>query len=415
MKTDKKGKSISKNMAKVETPKGMRDFLPEEQIIRQDIIDKIRKIFEKYGYSPLDTPALEYLSTLTSKGSGGASIGKEIFKLQDRAGRELGLRYDPTVPLARCFAQNQLPIPFKRYQIAKVWREEFGNRDREFVQCDVDVIGTASPLADAECLAIAQEFFDLLGFEVIIKVNSRRFLDKVMSEAKVPEEKRMPLILILDKLDKIGEKAVLAEARKLGVDGRKVLYMLQGDMPDDVKQILRYAQQMGVKDALFTPTLARGLEYYTGAVFEVYLKSRPNKLALAGGGRFDKLVGIFCDREYPTTGISFGISRTYDVLKEREKEKKRTVTKVYIIPIKTEFECVKIAKQLRDAGVNTDIDLAERSISKNLQYVDKQGIPYALIVGEQELKEGKVKFKDMKSGKESSIDIEGVIKEVRNI
>jgi len=401
-------------MASVETPKGMRDFLPEEQILRQDIINKIKKIFEKYGFSPLDTPALEYLSTLKAKGGGGEMIGKEIFTLQDRAGRELGLRYDPTVPLARCFAQNQLPVPFKRYQIAKVWREEFGNRDREFLQCDVDVVGPSSALSDAECLAIAQEFFDSIGFEVIIKINSRKFLDRVMNESKIPEDKRMPLILIIDKLDKIGEKAVLAEARKLGVDGKKVLDRLQGEVPDDIKQILRYAQQMGVKDAVFTPTLARGLEYYTGAVFEVYLKSRPDKLSIAGGGRFDNLVGLFSNKQVPATGISFGISRVYDILKEREKEVKKTVTQVYIVPIQTEFECAKIAKQLRNQGINTDIDLMERSIGKNLQYVDKMNIPYAMILGLDEIKQGKVKLKEMKSGKEMLVSIESAIKEIKD-
>ena len=166
----------------VETPKGMRDYLPEEQIVRQELIDKLKRIFEKYGFSPLETPAMEMLSTLTAKGAGGSEIGKQIFKLTDRAGRKLGLRFDPTIPLARCFAQNQIPIPFKRYQIAKVWREEFGSRDREFTQCDIDTIGSKSPLADAECLAVVQEFFDEIGLPIIIKVSSRKFLDKIMNE-----------------------------------------------------------------------------------------------------------------------------------------------------------------------------------------------------------------------------------------
>ena len=397
----------------VETPKGMKDFLPEEQIVRQDLIDKLKKIFEKYGFSPLDTPAIEMLSTLTAKGGGGEMIGKEIFTLTDRAGRKLGLRFDPTVPLARCFAQNQLPVPFKRYQIAKVWREEFGNRDREFLQCDVDTVGSESALADAELLAIAQEFFDEINLPVVIKINSRRFLDKIMNEAKVPKDKRMPLILIIDKLNKIGETAVIAEARKLGVNARKILEKIKGDVPEDVAQVLKYAQQMGVKDAEFSPTLARGLEYYTGVVFEINWKERPNKLSLAGGGRYDNLIGLFCDRDVPATGLSFGISRIYDVLKEKQKDRKKTVTQVYIIPIKTEFEAISIAKKLRDAGLNVDVDLMERSIGKNLQYVDKQAIPYALIVGLDEIKQGKVKLKDMKSGKEQLVDIDDVAKDIK--
>jgi len=412
MKTDKKEKSVSSNMASVEIPKGMRDYLPEEQIVRQELMDKVRKIFEKYGFSPLETPALEFLSTLSAKGAGGSEIGKEIFTLTDRAGRKLGMRFDPTVPLARCFAQNQIPLPFKRYQIGKMWREEFGNRDREFIQCDVDVLGSSSPMADAEILAIVQEFFDEISLDIIIKVNSRKFLDKAMSEAKVPKDKRMPLILIIDKLDKIGETAVVAEARKLGVDARKVISMLKGKMPEDVEQVLKYARQLGVKDAEFFPTLARGLDYYTGVVFEIYWKQRPNKWSVAAGGRFDNMVGVFCDREVPATGVSIGISRIYDILKEKQTEVRKTVTQVYIIPIKTDFECAKIAKSLRDAGIKTDIALVERSIGKSLQYVDKMKIPYTLFVGEQEIKAGKVKLKDMKSGKEQLIDVDGVIKEL---
>jgi histidyl-tRNA synthetase len=306
-----------------------------------------------------------------------------------------------------------LPIPFKRYQIGKVFREEFGNKNREFIQCDIDTLGSISPIADAEIIAVLQNFFDEIGLDVIIKVNSRRFLDKIMSDAKIPEDKRMPLVLIIDKMNKIGETAVIAEARKLGVDARPVLKELQGNIPEDVAQVLKYAQQMGVKDAEFVPTLARGFEYYTGVVFEVYLKSRPDKLSIAGGGRFDNLVGLFCDREVPATGVGIGLSRIYDIIKERQKDRVKTVTQVYIVPIKTEFEAVKIAKQLRDAGLNVDIDLMERSIGKNLQYVDKQGIPYALIVGEEEIKQGKVKLKDMKAGKETLVDVEQVINEIK--
>jgi len=412
MKTNKNKESIRNSMSKVETPKGMRDFLPEEQIARQELMDKLRRIFEKYGFSPIETPTMEMKSTLASKGGGGETIGKEIFTLQDRAGRELGLRFDFTVPMCRFFAQNQLAVPFKRYQIGNVFREEFGNRDREFIQCDVDVIGSNSPLADAEYLALAQEFFDSIGLDIIIKVNSRKFFDKIMTRAKIPQDKQMPLILIIDKLDKIGETAVIAEARKLGVNAREVIKLLTGAVPEDVAQVLKYAQQMGVKDAEFVPTLARGLDYYTGFVWEIYLKSRPNKLSLASGGRFDNLVSLFCGRDAPATGMSFGVSRIYDVLKETRNSKK-TVTQVYVIPINTEFEAAKVVKQLRDEGINTDIDLMERSIGKNLQYVDKQGIPYAVIVGEQEIKQGKVKFKDMNSGTEQLIAVDKIRNEIK--
>jgi histidyl-tRNA synthetase len=400
-------------MVRIETPKGMKDYLPEEQIVRQELIDKLKRIFEKYGFSPLETPAMEMLSVLNAKGGGGDAIGKEVFTLTDRAGRKLGLRYDQTVPVARCFAQNQLPVPFKRYQIGNVWREEFGNRAREFTQCDIDTLGSTSPIADAEILAVVQEFFDEIGFDIIIKVNSRKFLDKVMCDCKISEDKRMPLILIIDKMNKIGETAVVAEARKLGVDARPVLKKLAEKTPEDVAQVLKYAQQMGVKDAEFVPTLARGFEYYTGVVFEVFLKSRPNKFSISGGGRYDNMIGMFCDRDVPATGVGIGLTRIYDAIKENQTEIRKTVTQIYIIPIDTEFECAKIAKQLRDAGIKTDIALIDRSVGKNLNYVDKMKIPYALLVGEQELKQGKFKLKNMKEGKEQFLDVEGLIKELK--
>ncbi|MBT3941086.1 histidine--tRNA ligase [Candidatus Woesearchaeota archaeon] len=412
MKTNKSEEILTQCMSNVETPKGMQDYLPEDQIVRQELIDTIKKIFEKYGFAPIETPTLEMLSTLTAKGAGGDSVGKEIFKLTDRAGRKLGMRFDFTVPMCRFFASNQIPMPFKRYQIGNVFREEFGNRNREFIQCDVDVIGSSSLLADAEYFAIAQEFFDKIGLKIVIKVNSRKFIDKIMTAAKIPQDKRMPLILIIDKLDKLGETAVVAEARKLGVDARAVLKALKGDVPKDVAEALKYAKAMGVRDAKFVPTLARGLDYYTGLIWEIYLQSRPNKLSVASGGRFDNLVNMFCARDVPATGMSFGITRVYDALKEKQTDVRKTVTKVYVIPIETELESAEIAKHLREEGVNTDIALMDRSISKNLQYVDKMKIPYALIVGKEELKQGKVKLKDMKSGKEWLTDIDSVPKEL---
>ncbi len=404
---------------KILNAKGTKDFLPEEKILRQKIVDQLREIFELYGYSPLETPCLERMDVLSAKYAGGAEILKETFQLRDQGDRRLGLKYDLTVPFCRVIAMNpQLRMPFKRYQIEKVFRDgpiKLG-RMREFWQCDVDVAGCKSMLVDAEMVAIASDFFKKVGMKVVIKINNRKVLDAMMEEAGVEESKREGAILTLDKLEKIGEDGVKKEFSEKGVDGDKLLEIVQkkslknNEGLDELGELKNYLDLFGVTNYEIDYTLARGLSYYTGTVFEVQCKELDS--SVAGGGRYDKMIGGFLGKgEVPAVGISFGLEPIYEVLKSKEKVCK-TVTQVYVIPIKCFNDSLKIVRELRKAGVKCDIDLKGKSISKNLDYVNKMGIPYALIVGEDELKSGKFSLKDMESGVEEKLDVSGVVEKV---
>lgn len=396
-------------MVKYTAPKGTKDFLPEDQIIRQKIIDTCKEVFELYGFPPMETPGIERLEVLTSKGVGGSEIGKEIFKLKDRAGRELGLRFDLTVPTARVLSQNkQLRLPFKRYQMGKVWRQEFGTRMREFWQCDADTIGSATVLSDVEPILMMRDVFIRLGLNVEIRFNSRALLNKIAEDAGIPKTKLTKVILALDKLEKIGEKGVGKELEKIGVKGNVVKRFTTAKVTDDTRmnEVYILARKLGA-NAVFDPTLARGLDYYTGIIYEAKTKEYPS--SIAAGGRYDKLLSKLGDIDKPAVGVSFGVDRIFEILKKKESAKSSTA-RVYVVPINTYGSVFDIADQLRKAGIKTDVDLLGRSPSKNLTYAEKMGIPYSLLMGEKELKTGKFSLKNMKTGKEQQLNIKQVIK-----
>jgi histidyl-tRNA synthetase len=413
---------------KIETPKGVRDFPPEQKILRQKIADNLRSIFEVYGFQPLETPILELYETLASKYAGGSEILKETYKLTDQGERKLALRYDLTVPLARFVAMNpQLKMPFKRYQIGPVFRDgpiKVG-RYREFYQCDVDIVGSFNMAADAEILRIVLLAFDKLGIDVQIRLNNRKVLDSLMEYAKISAKDREAAILSLDKLEKLGKDYVLKELKDKGIKdssiklllpivskgtNNEVLNTLKEIIPkcEGIKEIEEVLKLTGSKKIIFDVALARGLAYYTGNIFEVYSSNKKFKSSIAAGGRYDRMINDFIGRSgYPAVGIAFGLDIIYEILKEKETQK--SLTKVYIIPIKTLLESFNIAEKLRKAGINTDMDLNDRSISKNLDYANKMQIPYVIFVGKQELEKDVVKLRDMKSGKEELLKVEDVI------
>src|SRR3989344_4409687 len=276
-------------MEELSRAKGTRDFLPEEKILRQSVENTLKKIFECYGFSPAETPILERYDVLASKYAGGEEILKETFKLKDQGDRELALRYDLTVPLARVVAMNPtLKMPFRRYQIGVVFRDGplKAGRYREFTQCDVDVIGSSSMRQDAEIINLAKDAFQAIGLQVVIKVNNRKILDALMETAQIPEGKRNSTILALDKLEKIGMEAVKKELQEKGIfsepidnlcrwisikgtndqkikELKKILINKQGLL--EMEEVLSYAPE-----AVFEVSLARGLSYYTGTIFEVF-------------------------------------------------------------------------------------------------------------------------------------------------
>lgn len=421
--------------------RGTRDFAPEEKIVRQKIIDMLRATFELYGFSPLETPVIERMEVLSAKYAGGAEILKETFRFKDQGKRDLGLRYDLTVPMARFVGMNpNIKMPFKRYQIGRVFRDGpiKTGRYREFWQCDVDIVGSESMLADAQCVQIANKFFADLGIDVIVEINNRKVLDGIMESAGIPENKRMDVMLEIDKLKKTGLKSVEDEIKKKGIGKEelvKLIEMISLTGPNkqkveklrlllknetgeqglkEIEELLSYADGENV---VFNIALSRGLNYYTGPVFEVFLKDEKTfGSSLAGGGRWDRMIGDFLGskKEFPAVGISFGIEPITAVLGMLKKEEKpiKTVTQVYVVPINTVAKCVRICEELRKGGVKTDMDIMGRGVSKNLDYANKMGTPYALIVGEDEVKQKKYKLKDMKSGKEQMLDVKDIVKKL---
>lgn len=434
---------------KLQNPRGMRDFSPEESIFRNKLIDLFKQSFENYGFSPLETPIMERLDILSAKYAGGDEILKETFKLKDQGKRQLGLRYDLTVPLARYIGMNpQIKLPFKRYQIGTVYRDgpiKLG-RTREFVQCDADIVGSSSPLADAELLMLASKIFEKLNLKVEIKLNSRNILNAIMEALDIPEKDKIEFILSLDKLEKIGISGVREELKKKGIKEYKEISTLLSAAKiksvdelksyikklfekknkkfenteyekgfNEIGEILNCLKNLRIKNVGFNGTLARGLAYYTGPVFEVFLKNSEIKSSIAAGGRYDDMIGKFLEgkNRYPATGISFGLEPIIKTLKSSKDEVKKTVTEIYIIPINTLKESLEIAEELRKENIKVDIAFDKKGVGKGLEYANSLSIPYAVIIGEDELKKNKVKLKDMKSGKEELLSLDNIIKRLK--
>jgi len=425
------------SLQKFQAPRGTSDFIGKEKRRRDFVLSTLKNAFETYGFEPLETPAFENYEVLSAKFAGGEEILKETYSFNDQGGRKLGLRYDFTVPLCRFFAANpNIPKPFKRYALGTVWRDgplKLG-RYREFVQCDADVIGVPGAAADAEILALACSALSSLGLSFVVKVNNRRLLNAILQKAGVEGEKMLSTILSLDKLEKIGWQGVEKElAQKGSCDASQVaeirrLFSLQGALEGELaqfegapemKELLSLAEKMGLsKSVRFSPSLARGLNYYTGSVFEAVLENG-EKLgitsSIAGGGRYDEMIGGFVkqssgrEEKIPAVGISFGLSVLCDALERIEAQsgevKNSSAIKAFVIPIGGEQEAFAVVQRLRAAGIASSIDLLSRSISKNLEYASKQGISFAVFVGPQEAKLGKVKARDLRSGEEKTVSV----------
>ncbi|MAF99215.1 MAG: histidine--tRNA ligase [Nanoarchaeota archaeon] len=413
--------------------KGVCDIEPSEKILKNKVVDRLRKTFELYGFSPLETPLIERYETLASKFAAGEDSDalRETFTLQDQGKRRLGLRFDLTVPLARFMAMNPtIKMPFKRFEMGPVFRDGpiRAGRVRQFWQCDADIIGNSSMLADAECLAVVAEGFIKLDIPVTIKVNNRKLLSGILTQCNV--NKKQDAIIAIDKLDKIGKTGVQKELRERKftkkqidaiftfVSSRATISSLKKKLTDEealegikeLEEVFSYLKQMNVK-VDFDVALARGLAYYTGTVFEAFANKSKVTSSLSAGGRWDDMIGKFIgDKIVPAVGLSFGIVPIMEVLKEKTKLLEKTKTQVYVLPIKTENECLGIVQQLRKAGINSDI--SDKSISKGLDYADALGIPYVLIVGKRELAKKKVTLKNMKTGKEELLTVNQVIKKL---
>jgi histidyl-tRNA synthetase len=429
----------------LENSKGTRDFPPEDKILRNDVVERLKKVFERYGYSPLETPILERYELLAAKGGAGeeSDAMKEIFILTDQGARKLGLKFEQTLSFARFIGMNpNLKMPFKRYEVGPVFRDgpiKLG-RYRQFWQCDVDVVGCKEMIIDAEIIALALDAFKELELDAFIEVNNRKILKGIIEFAGIKPELADSVIISIDKLGKIGRDGVIKELEDKGIGDDKAaklmsafqvsgstdekLQVLKGIIKDavgieglkEIKEVFSYLSDGQKKKVVFNVALARGLGYYTGTIFEGFAKDSKITSSICGGGRYDKMIPVLIQSksDFPCIGISFGLDVINDVMKLQKKELQKTVAKVFIVPIKTAKECFAICQELRDAGINSDMDFQGRGISKNLAYANSLGIPFALIVGEQELKQKKVKLRDMKTGKEEMLGISEVIKVLKD-
>ena len=426
---------------KLQLAKGVRDIPPEDKIVKNQIVNTLKSVFELYGYSPLETPIIERESVLTSKYAGGEEILKEIFTLKDQGKRKLALRYDLTVPFARFIGMNpQLKIPFRRYQIGRVFRDgpiKLG-RYREFWQCDIDIMGCKSIDAEAELLSITSKILKKLKLKGKIKINNRKILNGILEYSGVPKRLEKTVILTIDKLEKLGLKTIEKELKEKGLNKNSIEkiksnIVLEGNNRDKIyrlKKIIKSEEgQQGLEEMLslikllqdyntriiFDASLARGLSYYTGTVFEIFLLDSKIKSAIAAGGRYDDMISDLLEtkKEFPAVGISFGLDVITDAL---EKTNKKTTAKIYLIPIgkdeKIKSETIKIAEKLRENGINTSFDIMNRGISKNLNYANSLNIPFVLFVGEDEIKNKKFKLKNMISGKEEVLKLKDIIKKL---
>ncbi|MCL5011581.1 MAG: histidine--tRNA ligase [Candidatus Marsarchaeota archaeon] len=418
----------------LQPPKGFRDYAQEEEIARKKILKIIENEFINYGFLPIQTSAVESFEVLSGKfaNSEDTDVFKEIYFFEDKGGRKLGLRYDLTVPFGRVIASNpKIPLPFKRYEIGLVWRDgpvKVG-RYREFTQCDADIVGVEGGIAEAELFALAQSVFKKLDLKFSIEVGNRKVLDSFLQFCGVKSKKAM---ITIDKLKKIGFDGVEKELKERGVSSESIerikqYSLLKGDASlqelgkiltdengikglNEVKEVLNYCKAFKVENVEFDLFMARGLDYYTGTVFEAFLAGDKITSSIAAGGRYENLIKDFGGRQMPATGISFGV----DVLLEGLNKTSKTNVKVLVIPIKNISNSIKIIQTLRENSISSLIDYSERSLGKNLEYASKQEIPFVIIVGDQELKEGKVVFRNMSTGEQKTITIEQAVQQLQN-
>ncbi|MFH2101169.1 MAG: histidine--tRNA ligase [Candidatus Micrarchaeota archaeon] len=404
------------------TPKGMRDVMPEDMLVRESVKERITELYRGYGYRPLDTPALEYLDTLRKKA--GEEADKQIFVLKDE---RLGLRFDLTVPLARVAAGSDFPRPFKRYCIAPVWRKEEPQkgRFREFWQADVDIIGSPSMRCEAELLTLAKEACAMFGFESPkILLNNRKILEALAVELGMGNEKE-EVFRILDKIDKIGRAAVeeqlelilgekasdfLSYIKTTGKNGEK-LERVRDVCTEGVGELERILELCDFEIEVDL-SLVRGLGYYTGPVFEIKLSKDIG--TVMAGGRYDGLLQVYGQPD-PAVGISIGIERLITLIADREKQRKLSRTEIFVACAKPEFygDALATASKLRKKGALAETDLKDRNLRKQFDYVNALGIPFMVIIGRREKDAKKITLRDMVSGKEEMVSLAEALKRIR--
>lgn len=406
-----------------QTLKGFRDFLPEQARLRQEVSEKIRQVFETYGFAPLMTPTLEYASLLLGKY--GTEADKLVYTFADRGEREVGLRYDQTVPTARVLAQyqNQLPKYFRRYQIQNVFRADKPQkgRYREFTQCDVDIFGSRDSLADAELLATVNAVFQALDLgQARIEVNDRQLLIAALKPFTTDAVDVFSIIQSIDKLDKTPPEVVTEElvakgltqaSAKAVIDHLDKIYM-----SNNLLDIVQKTISLGVDPAnlVFNPKLARGLDYYTGLIFEVKMADGNNSQAsLGGGGRYDNLIKDLSGYEMPAIGVGLGFDRIVELYAERTSRTLTASTATVLLAFTDEDGCteeaLRVAAQLRQAGISAEVFPAREKLAKQFKLAEQKQIPFVLVVGGDELASQKYTLKNMQERSQESLGTEEVV------
>lgn len=409
--------------------KGTQDYLPKDERIRRKVKKTLEDVFIQYGCQPLETPILNYSALMASKYAGGAEILEEMYTLSDRGERELALRYDLTIPFAKVVAMNpSLRMPFKRYEIGKVFRDGpiKAGRFREFTQCDVDIVGVSSQMAEAELMIMALDAFDDLGLEIEIQYNNRQLLVGMLKMFGTPEDKQNQVVLILDKLEKIGIDEVLKQLETLGLatgtieDIRRFLtdennntfaYFagLSNDNEEidnglkELKELTNYLTYLGVSEqCIFNPFLARGLDIYTGTIYEIFLKDQSISSSIGSGGRYNNAIGglIGAEESFATVGISFGLDVIFTAIQKSEQDN-QVILDYYIIPLQTEKESLRVARKLRKEGYMVEVEMTGRKLRKALDRANKENVRNVIVIGEEEVTKNELKIKDMDTGLET--------------
>ena len=418
---------------------GFMELLPNEQILFDQMKQKIEDSYKTFGFLPIDTPIIESSEVLLAKA--GGETEKQIYRFT-KGDNDLSLRFDLTVPLAKYVAKNygNLNFPFRRYQIGKVYRGEKAQkgRYREFYQCDIDIIGDGELdiINDAEIPSVIYSTFRKLGFEnFTVKINNRKILNGLY-ESIGQKENSVEIMRIIDKIEKIGEDAVKEEISKLGVsdnDIEKIINFIKIDGTSDekieklenlqidnetylmgvneLKEVINNIRLFGVPEKNFTVdlTIARGLDYYTGTVYETFLNDYRELGSICSGGRYENLAENYTDKKLPGVGISIGLTRLFYKLNELNliKADKKSISNILIIPMTEKKEVpFKLATDLRNLGINTEVYLSDKKIKAKMKYADKLEIPYVIVIGDNEIETGKIKVKNMTTGEEIELDFD---------
>ena len=415
--------------------KGTRDFLPQEMMRRNIAMEIIRKIFEQFGYSPIETPIICPAETILGKY--GAEGDRLTYSFKDRGGRFIALPYDLTVPFARFVAANyqDLPMPFKRYQIQRVWRAEKPQKGRlrEFYQCDIDIIGSKSLICEAEIAKIIVSVFEKLCIpNITIKVNSRRLMNAILQSFGIDQDDSLAVIRIIDKIAKIGKEAVISELQKMGIDnaGKIIANLTPEDTNKntlkkiskydivELKEFLSYCTDLGVseKKIQIDPTLARGLDYYTGLIFEV-ISENADFGSICAGGRYDNLCGLFSNKDLSGVGVAFGFERIMLLLEQLKiagNGKAPSQVLVTIFDENSVKNALQMYRKLIEANIATEIYFEPDKLSKQFKFADKKQIPFVLIQGPEEREKQEITIKRMQNGKQKTIPVNQLVSYLSN-